>query len=175
MLPHKLKHPSRPLSLAAYFSCKKPQCPLWVISRHSAMSTACPLYPRKRTFAAAVGMSGLCQSRPSAVRTACLSWITQYEACVESSAVDTAHQHPCVRYAAKPDRLSSLFFWISSTGDNRPEPRQRLASEPTVDRNNCISDALSSGSCLQAPYTGTSYREHPSRTRHRQFCFLRLI
>jgi hypothetical protein len=59
-----------PLSLALYDRAAsekchttgiKGQCPLWVISGHSAMSTTCPLYPQKRTFAAAVGMSALYQ------------------------------------------------------------------------------------------------------------------
>src|SRR5262249_49884423 len=33
------------------------QCPLWVISGHFALQSACLLYPRKRTFGAAIVMS----------------------------------------------------------------------------------------------------------------------
>ena len=36
-------------------------CPLWVISGHFAMRNPCPLYPRKRTCAAQLVMSALCQ------------------------------------------------------------------------------------------------------------------
>src|SRR6476660_6261409 len=32
-------------------------CPLWVTSGHFALHSPCPLYPRKRTFVSAVGMS----------------------------------------------------------------------------------------------------------------------
>jgi hypothetical protein len=42
----------------AMLSCR---CPIWVKSRHSVMFDACPLYPPKRTFIAAIGMSALGQ------------------------------------------------------------------------------------------------------------------
>ena len=38
------------------------QCPLWVTSGHGGRNLRCLLYPRKRTFIAAVGMSALGQS-----------------------------------------------------------------------------------------------------------------
>jgi hypothetical protein len=44
------------------------ECPLWVIS---GMPERCLLCPRKRTFAAQLGMSGLCQKRTSAIDDVC--------------------------------------------------------------------------------------------------------
>ena len=45
----------------------RPQCPLWVISGHLQCKKECPLYPRKRTFAAAIKKSG--HSRDHAARS----------------------------------------------------------------------------------------------------------
>src|SRR5215470_2277739 len=44
------------------------KCPLWVKSRHRGISNECPLYPQKRTFVTATGMSALCQKRTIAHR-----------------------------------------------------------------------------------------------------------
>jgi len=50
----------------------KPWCPNRVISGRDALKFRCPLYPRKRTFAHAIGMSALgrfcCRSRRWQVR-----------------------------------------------------------------------------------------------------------
>ena len=42
------------------------QFPLWVKSGRDALKFQCPLYPRKRTFAHAIGMSALGQKQTSA-------------------------------------------------------------------------------------------------------------
>jgi hypothetical protein len=39
------------------------ECPLWVISRHRSGDQRCPLYPQKRTFVSAGGMSAKCQEQ----------------------------------------------------------------------------------------------------------------
>ena len=47
--------------------------PLWVISGHFGLSAPCPLYPQKRTFRSAVGMSAKGQKRtPRPVQTVAL-------------------------------------------------------------------------------------------------------
>jgi hypothetical protein len=42
--------------------------PLWVISGHRSRSAQCPLYPQKRTFGSAAGMSALCQKQTHALQ-----------------------------------------------------------------------------------------------------------
>src|SRR5262249_19992218 len=49
-------------------STLRPQCPLWVKSRHLHCTIPCPLYPRKRTCAVQLGMSALGQKQTFAAQ-----------------------------------------------------------------------------------------------------------
>src|SRR5262249_16298786 len=106
------------------------KCPLWVKSGHFRMSAPCPLYPQKRTFTGAVGMSAKCHVRRRAFIKAIAGSATVW---------------PFAARAQQPERVRRVGV-LTNLAENDPEERRRIAASCNHCRNWDVATTITCGS-----------------------------